>query len=244
MKNFSYEKDSEPFEQTLIQSLRGAQRRGNLIGKLRLLRFARNDNVGIIQRSRSLAAAKRILLCRIRRVMLAFFAVLMITLGLSFPIAQASQPTEAQVKAAFIYNFAKFTEWPSYLLRDPDKPFVIGVLGDDEFYEALKEVVKEKSVQERPVSVRRITKAEDGRSCHVLYIGDSQEENITYIFDTLKDFHVLTVGDINGFAKKGGMINFVREGKFIRFEINVNAVERSGLKVSAQLLKLAKIVNK
>ncbi len=184
------------------------------------------------------------ILCRLDSAVLriSFFVFLIMALGISFPIIHASQPTEDQVKAAFIYNFAKFTEWPSGALRETDKTLVIGVLGDDGIYEALKEVVEGKDTHGKPISVKRVFRAEEARGCHIIYIGSSHEGDLSYILDVMRNYPVLTVGDMDRFAVRGGMINFTREGKYIRFEINKNAVERSGLNMSAQLLKLAKIV--
>jgi hypothetical protein len=167
---------------------------------------------------------------------------LILSLGVGISFANAQKPTDDQVKAAFVYNFAKFTEWPSDVMKGPDTPFVIGVFGDDNFYKTLKVAAEGKSVQGKPISVMRIDRIEDGQKCHMIYIGSSQEENLSYILKEMKNFHVLTVGDMSGFAKRGCMINFTRERDYIRFEINVNAAERSGIKMSSNLLKLAKIV--
>ncbi len=154
---------------------------------------------------------------------------------------EARTPTEYEVKAAFIYNFARYVQWPGG--SEQNKPFVIGVIGKDPFGPVLDDVVRGQSVQGRAVVVRRFQKIEHITNCDMLFVSGPESDHLQRIFDALDSAPVLTVGDMDKFAELGGMINLITEDNHIRFEMNVQAIERSGLKAGSQLLKLAKIVN-
>jgi hypothetical protein len=166
------------------------------------------------------------------------------------PSVRAQSVDEAKalkVKAAYLYNFAKFIKWPDDALRDEEAPFVIGVLGDDPFRQILDATVKAKKVAQRPVKIRRLrwSKQVDRaklKDCHVLYISKSERRRLKGVFAALEDQPVLLVAGIPGFASDGGMIGLVLEQQRIIFEINREALEQSKLKASARLLKLARIV--
>ncbi len=152
-----------------------------------------------------------------------------------------------KVKAAYLYNFAKFIEWPDDALGDEEAPFVIGVLGDDPFGQILDTTVKAKTIATRPVKIRRLlwSKQEDRaevKSCQILYISNSERSRLKEIFAALEDQPILLVADIAGFASDGGMIGFVLEKQRIIFEINRESLGQAKLKASAKLLKLARIV--
>jgi len=168
------------------------------------------------------------------RLLFAFFCVLA---GAS---AQAG-PTEYEAKAAFIYNFAKFVEWPAK--PGPDNaPLRLCVLGKDPFGPALEEV-KGKLVKERKMEVALLDVTADGRECDLLFIAASEEKHLDRVVAILRGAGTLTVGDTEGYAQRGVMINFFHENGKIRFEINLDAVRRAGLKVSSKLLFLARIVD-
>ncbi|HEV2425792.1 MAG TPA: YfiR family protein [Terriglobia bacterium] len=152
---------------------------------------------------------------------------------------RAQQPSEYQVKAAFVYNFARFVDWPE---GTPEQTFVIGILGEDPLGRALEAVVNQKTVNGRPIVVRRIASAAAGRDCRVVFISASEQRRVPAILDVLKGSAVLTVGESEGFAKQGGMINFIMEDDRVRFEVNVDAAEQARLKISSRLLRLARIV--
>ena len=166
------------------------------------------------------------------------------------PAARAQEIDEAKalkVKAAYLYNFAKFIEWPDDALGDEEAPFVIGVLGDDPFGQSLDDTVKAKKIAKRPVKIRRLRWSEqedraEVKSCQILYISNSERSRLKEILAALEDQPVLLVADITGFASDGGMIGFVLEQQRIIFEINREALEQAKLKASAKLLKLARIV--
>ena len=153
--------------------------------------------------------------------------------------APAQVAEEYQVKALFLYNFAKFVDWPPNMRADP---ICIGILGDDPFGDALDQTVKGKTVNGRNFVVKRLQRQEDGEGCHIVFISASEKKKVRAILNGLGRCNVLTVGDVEGFAAAGGVINFEIVDSKVRFEVNIDAAERAGLKLSSKLLNLAKIV--
>jgi hypothetical protein len=151
-------------------------------------------------------------------------------------------PTEYQVKAAFIYKFASYIQWPPITGVASARPFVIGIFGKDPFGQSFDQIVRGQSVQGRPVVIRRLQGIEDASSCDILFISDSEKGNLRRIFAVLHDAPVLTIGDADRFGERGGMIHLTTENNRIRFDINVKAIERARLKAASQLLRLARIV--
>ena len=156
--------------------------------------------------------------------------------------AQSDSPSEYQVKAAFLYNFAKFVEWPSIAFPDSGSPFVFGIVGDDPFEGQLTTMLLEKSLSGRRFVVRRFRRDEDLRQCHVLFISSSEKKFLTLILGSVRGSSVLTVADTDGFARQGGIIGLVLEENRVRLEVNPQLAERSHLKISSKLLALARIV--
>jgi hypothetical protein len=154
--------------------------------------------------------------------------------------AAAAGPGEYEVKAAFLYNFARFVEWPD--AARGEGPFVVTVLGRDPFGSVLDETLRGKTIEERRIVVRRASRPEDAAGSRIVFISDSEEERLPVILKSLGSSPVLTVGEMSAFAEKGGVIRFRVEQDRIRLEINVAAAERSRLRISSQLLKLARIV--
>jgi hypothetical protein len=152
--------------------------------------------------------------------------------------AQTSVPKEYQVKAACLFNFAQFVEWPAAAFPDADAPIRIGVLGDDPFGAALEETVRGETVRNRKLVIQRSHRVADLKNCHVLFISKSEKKRVAEILSQLSSSDVLTVSEVESFARRGGIINFYLAGKKVRFEINPDAAKRKGLKVSAQLLEL------
>ena len=149
---------------------------------------------------------------------------------------------EYAVKAAFLFNFAKFVKWPAEADPNEESTIPICVLGADPFGPAL-DSIDGKVVSGRRVEVRRMKRLEPLEACRILFICKSEQERLHKILRTLKDTNVLTVGDMEGFAQIGGVINLIVVQGKVRFEINVDAAQQAGLKVSSQLLKLARIVS-
>lgn len=153
--------------------------------------------------------------------------------------AQESQPSEYQLKAAFLYNFAKFVEWPAAALPQNDSPFVIGILGENPFNDDLKKTVAGKKILDHPITVVPLPSVAAATNCHILFISTSEKDRLPEIFQALSQTSVLTVGEMERFTQAGGIINFTREGNKIRFEISDDAAKRAGLKISSKLLSLA-----
>ena len=150
--------------------------------------------------------------------------------------------TEYQVKAAYLFNFLKFVEFPNETFTDPLAPIVIGVVGDDPFGGALPQVVTGKTVQGRDLVVRSYRAGEEMRGAQILFISASEKKRLPMILSSLHGSSVLTVADMEGFLDAGGMIQFLNENDRVRFEINVDATSRAKLKLSSKLLSLAKVV--
>lgn len=158
------------------------------------------------------------------------------------PAPGALAPTEYEVKAAFLYNFARFVEWPAETFRDAGQPFVVAVLGRDPFGPVLDQTLSGKTVLGRRIEVKRGDRVEDVRGAHIVFVSASERARVPSILKSLKGQGVLTVGDMDGFAERGGTINFVLRGNKVRFEINPANAEESRLRMSSQLLKLATLV--
>jgi hypothetical protein len=153
----------------------------------------------------------------------------------------AQTPLEYQVKAAFVYKFLKFVEWPPASMPDSSTTIVVGLLGTGPMHDAL-ESVKGKEVSHRRVTVRSVEEADSLASCHVLFIGRGEEARLEEVLSALEGSSTLTIGEISEFAERGGMINFLIEDNKVGFEINPAAAARAHLHISSKLLRLAKVV--
>lgn len=176
------------------------------------------------------------------------FIVTLLGLLFSLQIVNALQGhaqdalSEYQVKAAYLFNFLKFVEWPDQSFADPLAPIVIGVVGEDPFGNALPQVVIGKTVQGRDLVIRIYHAGEDLRGAHILFISASERKRLPMILSSLRGSSVLTVADTAGFLEAGGMIQFLNENGRVRFAINVDATGRAKLNMSSKLLGLAKVV--
>jgi len=156
--------------------------------------------------------------------------------------AGAQDASEYQVKAAFLYNFAKFVEWPASVSAGPNAPLVIGVLGKDPFGGEIDRAVEGKTINGRRLMIRRFSSLQAYQYCHILFVSSSERNNLPQIIATVRNSSVLTVSETDRFAHIGGIINFVTIENRIRFEINQAAAERAGLKISSKLLSLGRVV--
>jgi hypothetical protein len=157
-------------------------------------------------------------------------------------VAQAQNAEEYQVKAAFLYNFAKFVEWPAQAFKGPTDPTVICVLGQNPFGHALEEAVAGKTVAGRGIVTREVSDVKQAGSCQILFIGASERKRWSAILEGIKGGCILTVGESEEFAAKGGIIGLKLEDGKVRFEINVDAAEHAKLRISSKLLSLAQVV--
>jgi hypothetical protein len=159
----------------------------------------------------------------------------------ALPIALRGQTaTTDEVKAAFLFNFAKFVEWPA---ARGTGSLSIGVLGNDNLGESLREIVRGKTVNGRPLASRRVTADDDLASLHLLFVGTSEKMRVADVLKRVEGGSVLTVSDVDKFCHQGGVIALTQEGNHVRFDINLDAADRSKLKVSSKLLTLARTVH-
>ncbi|MDY6989879.1 MAG: YfiR family protein [Thermodesulfobacteriota bacterium] len=174
------------------------------------------------------------------RLLLVMLAWVVLGMGQN-GFAEPPESREYQVKAAFLYNFVKFVEWPAKAFSDDQSAIIVAIVGDDPFGTAI-ETIKDKKAKGKSLVINSFAKIEDVDNCHILFISRSKERHLDSILAYVRDRHVLTIGDMEDFAQRGGIIHFVTSGNRIGFKINMDAAERAGLKISSRLLKLADIV--
>jgi hypothetical protein len=163
--------------------------------------------------------------------------------GLLLPaVVRAQIAQEYQVKAAFVYNFTKFVEWPPQSSNGPQVPFTICTLGKNPLVDALAEAVKGKRAAGRAIMMRAIKGKEEARGCHILFIGFSERKQLRSILDETSGRNVLTIGDMDGFTAEGGVINLKLDSEKIRIQVNLHAADKQQLQISSKLLGLAEIV--
>jgi hypothetical protein len=164
-------------------------------------------------------------------------------LALALPaFAQSDNRTaEVQIKAAFLYKFGEFVQWPPAALR-ADAPFAIGVMGADDVAAALEQVVADRTVQGRPVVVRRVRRGEALGGLHVLFIGQADGARLAETLAAAKGQPLLTVTESDNAISHGSVINFVAEDQKVRFDIALPSAERGQLKISSRLLAVARKV--
>ncbi len=173
------------------------------------------------------------------------FAIVLILITPAF----SANISEYAVKAEYLYNFAKFVEWPPSVFVSSDAPIVLGVLGEDPFGTTLDDVIKGKVVEGRSLIVRRFsdpdtTPLDTLRSCQILFISDSEKDNMREPLSSVRGANLLTVSEIDQFPSLGGMITFDQEGDRIGLVVNPKSVKKAGLTLRAQLMQIAKIYNK
>ncbi|KPK02043.1 MAG: hypothetical protein AMK71_03610 [Nitrospira bacterium SG8_35_4] len=154
--------------------------------------------------------------------------------------AESRSSQEYKVKSAFIYNFTKFIEWPAESFTD-DTTINFCIIGDNPFGDDIQ-TIKGKTVKERELTVRQIKSIEDTGECNILFVSSSEKKNVSAILEQIKEKHILSIADMDGFARRGGIINFIMMNNKIHFEINVKASKLAGIQISSKLLKLAQII--
>jgi len=153
-------------------------------------------------------------------------------------------PSEYQLKAVFLFNFAQFVEWPAESFSTPAAPFIIGVVGQDPFGEYLDAAVRGETVMGHPLVVKRYRSMDDVEPCQILFIGDSELPRLERILSSVDRRAVLTVSDIDHAAERGAVIQFTNVSNRLRLRINVAAAKAAGLTISSKLLRPAEIVDK
>jgi hypothetical protein len=158
--------------------------------------------------------------------------------------AQQAKPSEYQVKAAYLYNFGRFVKWPAGLAAGKGDSFPVCVLGRDPFGPILDTTLAGEALEGKPVVIRRILKPQDAPDCRILFVSLTEENHLKEILAAIDQAGVLTVSDIPGFSRRGGIIQFVAEGDRVRFEINLASAESAKLVMSSELLKVAATVRR
>lgn len=160
------------------------------------------------------------------------------------PNANAQKYSEYEVKAAYLYNFIKFIQWPATAFETKDSEFVIGIYGFDPFKNTLKEVLANNTVQNRKIVIKYFKNPDEIKKCNLLFISDINEEELALLIKKLNNAPILTVGDnVKNFCLLGGMINFAQQDSKHRFVINNNQAVNANLKISSKLLFLAKTIS-
>lgn len=172
---------------------------------------------------------------------LARFALLAAALlvGAAAGRADSAGSKEYELKAAFLYNFTKFVVWPPNRLPGATSPIVIGIYGKNPFGDELAAALRERKVDGRPIVLREIEEPAQASGIHLLFIPGTEDRALEPVLQAVRASSVLTVGESDAFEEQGGIITFVVTGEKLRFAIDMNAAERAGLKISAQLQKLA-----
>lgn len=154
--------------------------------------------------------------------------------------APATAAPEYQLKAVFLFNFAHFVEWPAPTVANA--PFVVGVLGEDPFHEALDQTVRGETVNGRPLLIKRYASLADLDDCQILFVSQSQAGQLDAVLSRLRDRPTLTVSDLGDFAGHGGAIEFVTVNNRVRLRINAQSATLARLTISSKLLQLADLV--
>ena len=151
--------------------------------------------------------------------------------------------TKYQVEALFLFNFAKYVDWPAAAFPDANAPIIIGVMGEDRFEDNLRHTVEGKTVNGRPFVIKHLVAADSEVSgCHILFISESQTSRTGAILDKARTLPVLTVGEDEPFARNGGIITFVLRNGNVRLDINLTAARKAGVTISSRLLGVADVV--
>jgi hypothetical protein len=153
--------------------------------------------------------------------------------------SQTAKPSEYDVKAAYLFNFSRFVEWPAQPAETGNDSFAICVLGRDPFGAALNTTIARESIAGKTVVAKQIVSPQDADHCRVLFISSSEDRRLKQILDALGKASILTVSDLPKFTERGGMVQFVLAENRVRFEVNSAITERAGLTLSSELLKVA-----
>ena len=169
------------------------------------------------------------------------YASLLMAWHTSIVSAQTSAIPEYQVKAAFLFNFTQFVEWPPSSFSTPQAPLVIGVFGKDPFGSYLKETIAGEKMDGHPLVIQHYSNIEDLRTCHILFINETETYKVKQVIESLKGRSILTVSDKPDFIKNGGMIRLFIENNKTKLRINPEATKAANLVISSKLLRIAEV---
>jgi hypothetical protein len=150
---------------------------------------------------------------------------------------------EYEVKAAFLYNFAAFVEWPRTAFADADAPIVVCIVGADPFGGALDRMLQGKTAQNRPLSIRRVATVREAKGSHIVFLPSSETERLADLAAAVAGTPALLVGESEGLARKGAVFNFAVEDSRVKLEVHVGAADKAGLRLGSKLLKIARRVD-
>lgn len=156
---------------------------------------------------------------------------------------QTGGDREYQVKAAFLFNFSQFVEWPGGAYEGTGSPFVIGILGENPFGNYLREIIAGESVKGHPLTIHQYKNVDEIKLCHILFINPGETRHVREVITALKGRNILTVSDAADFIQSGGMIRLVKNDNKIRIQVNPAKAKEAGLIISAKLLGVADIVS-
>jgi hypothetical protein len=175
--------------------------------------------------------------------LLCYLTLLSALCGPQLCFGQSSGVAEYVVKATFLYDFAKFVDWPPSSMANDIAPLILCIVGADPFGGALDSTLRGQGIDHHQISVRRISKPDDLRMCQIAFISRSESKNLPTIVDNLKGASTLLVGEAQGFAEHGGEIQLYLEDNSVHFAINIDAVQRAHLAINSNVLALARIVH-
>jgi len=167
---------------------------------------------------------------------------LLSAVGIAQRCVAQSQEDEYRVKAAFLFHFGELADWPPAAFRSDRQTFNVCTLGDDPFLGELEDTVGGKLIGARIVKVQHLKQPQEALGCQILFFGPRTDKSLPAILSQLGNDPILTVGENDEFLQQGGIIYFFLEDNKIRFDINLNAADRAGLKIGARLLLLARNV--
>lgn len=173
-----------------------------------------------------------------------FFSILICLLSVRI-LAQMGftmYPSEYQIKAKYLYNLARFVDWPEHTFADSNSSYIIGILGKDPFGIDLEKTIEGKKINGRNFSVKRFKNYKNIQFSHILFINFTDPQKLDQAIKKIDNKFILTVGDAENFAHKGGILNFIIKDKKIRFQINLQAAKKSGIQISSKILRQAYII--
>lgn len=161
---------------------------------------------------------------------------------LSGGISACAQPTDYEVKAAFLLNFPRYVEWPDAEENEPDQPVIVGFFSQNNVSEALDEIIRSRELSGRPITIRIISSESEIADCHMIFVSANELQRLPALLEKLREANVLTVGESSDFLQNGGIINLVIRNSRVRIDVNLEDAKRSKLGISSKLLAVADVV--
>ena len=177
-----------------------------------------------------------------RAAIFALVALAISVLAAPEKVVETPPLSEYQVKALFLFNFAKYVDWPADAFQNDSTPIVIGLVGQDSFGDNFQKIIAGKSINGRQVVIKHVAKAEEYKACHILFVSASEKDRLAPILNAVKDSAVLTVGETDGFLSEEGIINLTKKANKVRLEINLKTAQKARLQLSSRLLSVADVV--